>query len=93
MIRGHFRRAIRKAVLDPITKEKIYYEGCVDRWEKRRVQKTNDPERRVKKTNHLERTYEGRAAKLGCSSESRGSVTLQNTINHVNHVNRCTQES
>ena len=34
MMHDHVRRCTRKGVADPITKQKLFFEGCVDRWKK-----------------------------------------------------------
>ena len=39
VMRDHFRRCTRKGVVDAINKQKIFFEGCVDRLGKRRIQK------------------------------------------------------
>ena len=56
-IGDHFRRCTKTWVADPITKQKICFEWCVDRWEKTRCVH--------------QQTFKRKIAKLGCWNERR----------------------
>ena len=79
LMRDHFRRCTRKGVLDPITKQQIKCEGCVDRREKDEGYRN-------------QMFINGHTKEELQSWDAQMKAGMQNTVSHVNYVNRYMRE-